>query len=204
MRILRPSSEAEMIAEFLRQEYAHPERYGSALGAAMTGVGVSSSLIADPDLSDAVANEARRRVLAAYRGYGTGGYSYLTGFPDHGVEWTWMALTSGELLESRIIHYLSRHELKASTRDLRGVSDRIRRGEIVGEFADRVLTLAGLLRNGLNPPPVILVSDDGGQTRVIVEGHTRALAWAVAPDTIAPETEVLLGTSPTIANWDEY
>jgi hypothetical protein len=53
-------------------------------------------------------------------------------------------------------------------------------------------------------PPLILVSADDGATRVVLEGHTRLTAYALAPETLPDESEVLLGLSPEIASWDEY
>jgi hypothetical protein len=193
-----------MIACFLRQEYASHDRYGATLEACLTAESVSATRITVPDLADRVGNAERRRVFARYRGYGTGRASYLTDFPDTGVSWSWMALRPDELLDSIMIRYISAHELASRTRSPRETAERIRSGELTSEFAMRVRELADRLRKGHTVPPVILVSADGGVTRVILEGHTRLLAWALAPDTIAPETEVLLGSSPNIAKWDEY
>lgn len=204
MRFLRPSHESEMVAIFLRQEFARPERYGEALGAALAIAGTTSALVSDPDLTDPAANEARLRVLAVYRGYGTGQPSYLTGFPDKGVAWGWHALTPDELLDTCLIRYLASDELAAGSRSPREVAGRIRRGDMQGEFVDRIQNLAVRLEQGTTVDPVILVSADGGHTRVVLEGNTRILAWALVPHTLPPETEVLLGTSPAIATWDEY
>jgi hypothetical protein len=193
-----------MVAEFLRQEYANRGRFGAAIDDALEAEGVTLERVTVPDLTDQVANEARRRVLARYRGYGTGRPSYLTGFPDTGVEWTWVVLTPDELLNSHLIRYLADHELAAGTRSARKAAHRIRNGDLASAFAERVCALADQLRDGKIVPPVILVSADGGQTRVILEGHTRITAWALAPETIPAETVVILGTSPDIAMWDEY
>lgn len=204
MHYLRPSSEAEMIALFLQQEYASTIRYRDSLDTCLREVGAPPTLLTEPCLDDPVEVATRREVLAHYRGYGTGQPSYLTGFPDTGVTWTWVNLHPEEVLDSNLIRYLATHELGSGTRDPREAARRIRGGELPSSFADRIRDLAQRLRSGLTVAPIILVSANGGATRVILEGHTRVLAWALEPETIAPETEVLLGTSPDIANWDEY
>ena len=204
MRHLRPSSEADMIALFLQQEYASTSRYGGLLEVCLREVGASSPLLTEPRLDNPAEVATRRRIFARYRGYGSGHPSYLTGFPDTGVTWSWVSLSPVELLDSLLIRYLADHELGAGTRNPREVACRIQRGEVSSEFADRTRDLAHRLRTGLVVDPIILVSADNGVTRVILEGHTRVLAWALAPETIPPETEVLLGTSPAIASWDEY
>jgi hypothetical protein len=208
MRYLRPSSEAEMIACFLQQEYAHPERYGIMLGAALRVEGVSPGRLTNPDVTDPCANADRRRVLARYRGYGTGQSSYLSYFPDHGVDWRWVALTPEEVLDTRYIRYEYWTDLSAGTRSPRVAAARLRAGCETADPADRTgsafFALAERLRAGLVVPPLILVSADGGETRVILEGHARVTAFALAPEMVPDEIEVILGTAPEIARWDEY
>jgi hypothetical protein len=189
-----------MIALFLQQEYANHVRYGAVIEESLAAEHATPSLITAPDLTSTTGNETRRRVFARYRGYGTGTPSYLTDFPSSGVVWNWVTLTP----DSRMIRYIATNELAANTRSLREAATRISRGELASAFADRVLSLAAQLRDGLTLPPAFLVSADGGTTRVILEGHTRLLVYALAPETIPSPIEVLLGTSPDIACWDEY
>lgn len=197
-----------MIAEFLRQEYAHHERYGAHLDDCLGQEGVAAHRITDPDLADPVATAERRRVFARYRGYGAGGQSYLTGFPDMGVTWHWVALTPDEVLDSRYIRYEYWSHLSAGTRSPRVAADRLQAGATTSDPADPTgaafFALAEKLRAGLRVPPPILVSADEGKTRVVLEGHTRITAYALAPEVIPEETHIILGTSPAIANWDEY
>jgi hypothetical protein len=193
-----------MIALFLQQEHANHVRYGSVIERCLAAEKATPSVITAPDLTSATGNETRRRVFARYRGYGTGTPSYLTDFPSTGVVWNWVTLTPDELLDSPMIRYIATQELAANTRSLRETATRISRGELNSAFADRVLSLAAQLRDGLALPPAFLVSTDGGTTRVILEGHTRLLAYALAPETIPSPIEILLGISPDIARWDEY
>jgi len=194
-----------MIAEFLRQEYARHERYGARLDECLGQEGVAVQHITHPDLADPIANADRRRVFARYRGYGAGGASYLTDFPDTGVAWSWVILSRNELLDSRYIRYTRWTKLSAGTRSPRVAADRILAGATTPDHDVEVfLTLADRLRAGLMVPPLILVSADDGATRVVLEGHTRITAYALAPEAIPAEIPVILGTSPAIANWDEY
>lgn len=205
MRYIRPSSEAEMIAEFLRQEYAHHDRYGARIDECLHLEGVAARRITDADLTDPVANAERRSVFARYRGYGAGGYSYLTDFPATGVAWNWVALTPDELLDSQYIRYTPWSNLSQGTRSPRVAAERITAGNEASDHGSRVfIDLANRLRSGLTVPPMILVSADDGETRVILEGHTRITAYALVPEAIPDEVHLILGTSPAIANWDEY
>ncbi len=194
-----------MIAEFLRQEYANHDRYGARIDECLHLEGVAARRITDADQTDPVANAERRSVFARYRGYGAGGYSYLTDFPATGVAWNWVALTPDELLDSQYIRYTPWSNLSQGTRSPRVAAERIRTGlDIPGHNFQVFLALADELRAGLVVPPLFLVSADDGETRVILEGHTRITAWALAPEAIPSEVAVILGVSPDIARWDEY
>jgi len=50
------------------------------------------------------------------------------------------------------------------------------------------------------PPPLIIV---GGQSDllVVLEGHVRLTAFALRPDALPPELDVLLGRSARIGEW---
>lgn len=203
----RESSEAEMIAEFLRQEHAARDRYGARIDACLWEEGVDATILTDLDLGDPAANAARRRVFARYRGYGTGEASYLTGFPDTGVTWAWWHLTPAELLRSRYIRYSYWTALSGGTRSPVEAARRIQAGvEVYGVSNAGFLELADRLREGLRVPPLILVTamEDNPDALVVLEGHARITAFALAPDAIPDPIDVLVGSSPAIARWDEY
>jgi hypothetical protein len=207
MIVTRESSEAEMIAEFLRQEHAARDRYGERIDACLREEGVDAAIITAADLTDPEDNAARRRVFARYRGYGTGESSYLTGFPDTGVSWAWWRLTPQELLRVRYIRYSYWMALSGGTRSPAEAARRIRDGiEVYGVSNAAFLELADRLRDGLRVPSLILVAAASGNpdALVVLEGHARITAYALAPDAIPDPIDVLVGTSPAIARWDEY
>lgn len=212
MKVIRPSNEAEMIAEFLRQEYASRDRYGARLDGCLRDEGMAARLITAPDLTLPDDNARRRRLFGRYRGYGTGEPSYLTGFPTAGVDWFWATASREEVLRVRYIGYSYWTALSAGTRSPVVAAERIRAGiEVYGVSNAGFLELAGRLREGLRVPSLILVTalatalstatDIDGL--VVLEGHTRLTAYALAPDTILDEFDVLVGVSPAIARWDE-
>lgn len=205
MIVTRASSEAEVIAEFLRQEYASRERYGARIDACLREESVPAAIIETPDLDDPAANVARRRVFARYRGYGTAEPTYLTGFPDTDVTWIWWRLTPDELLRARYIRYSYWTALSAGTRSPVEAARRIRAGvEVYGVSNAAFLALADRLREGLRVPPLILVTALDQDALVVLEGHARITAYALAPETIPDPIESLVGTSLAIARWDEY
>ena len=94
MRRLRPSSEAEMVALFLRTELT-AARFRDKLQALLERDGLPEHVITDPDLDDDAENQARLRMLTQHREYGTR-TGLFDGFPDD-VRWQWMAITPAEL-----------------------------------------------------------------------------------------------------------
>ena len=207
MRELCPASEDEMIAEFLRQEFASYERYGAIIEPCLDRVGVSPEVITHPDLANQDQNRARRDVLGCYRGYGQPGPSFFTGFPTTGVRWSWVTLDPGEVVATRFIRYWA--EIWGSSRCPRDLARRIRGGDVpdwavAQGTVERIRDLAESIAIGQPLPPLILVSADDGETRVAMEGSTRLTAYALAEDALPAEITVLLGSSPGIAGWDEY
>jgi hypothetical protein len=84
MRRLRPGSEAEMVALFLRTELP-AARSRDDLRALLEQARLSERVVTDPDLGDDAENQARLRLLTRHRGYGTR-TELFDGFPDD-VRW---------------------------------------------------------------------------------------------------------------------
>ena len=100
MRRLRPSSEAEIVALFLRTRAA---RFRDTLWALLDQTGLPERLITAPNLDDPAENQAREQLLTQHREYGTR-TGLFEGFP-HDVGWEWMAITPAELATVRYVDY---------------------------------------------------------------------------------------------------
>jgi hypothetical protein len=200
MRRLRPGSEAEMVALFLRAELPSA-RWQDDLRALLEHAGLPDSVVTAPDLGDDTGNQARLRLLTAHRGYSTR-TEIFEGFPDD-VRWQWMAITPAELAGVRYIDYDYWVELSGGTRLAVDAAARIRAG--VAPFGvpnNRVLGMAQALTDGARFPPLILVTTGlGGDGLVVLEGHARLTAFMLAHDQLPPELEVLVGSSPTMTRW---
>lgn len=73
MEISRKSSEAEMISEFLKAEYASI-RFSERLTESMRRLSIGVDLIIEANLSDETENEKRKKLLGDFRGYGEYGF----------------------------------------------------------------------------------------------------------------------------------
>ncbi len=200
MRRLRPSSEAEMVALFLRTELPS-DRWRDDLRALLARAGLPDRVVTGPDLGGDGENQARLRLLTEHRGYGTR-TDYFEGFPDD-VCWQWMAITPAELSGVRYIEYDYWNELSGGTRLAVDAAARIGAG--VAPFGvpnDRVLGMAQAVAAGAQFPPLILVTTGFvGDDVVVLEGHVRLTAFMLARDRLPPELEVLVGSSPMMARW---
>src|SRR5215475_4627904 len=196
MRWLRPSSEAEMVALFLRTELP-AGRFRDTLRALLERDGLPESVITDPDLGDDAENQARLRLLTEHREYGTR-TGLFEGFRDD-VSWQWMAITPAELATVRYIDYDYWVELSGGTRLAVDAAPRIRAGVApFGVPSDWALGMAREVARGARFPPLILVTTSPAAQVVVLEGHARLTAYMLARDRLPPEMEVLVGSSPAM------
>ena len=199
MRLLRPGSEAEMVALFLRTELASA-RFGAELGALLERAGLPERVVMSPRLDAAAGNQARLRLLTQHRGYGTRA-EIFEGFP-YDVRWQWMAITPAELAGVRFIDYDYWVELSGGTRLAVDAAPRIRAGVApFGVPSDRLLGMAKAVAAGARFPPLILVTTGPGGDLVVLEGHARLTAFMLARDHLPPELEVLTGSSAAMSHW---
>jgi hypothetical protein len=205
MRRLRSSSEAEMVALFLRTEL-EAARFQAHLQVLLERAGLPERIITDPDLDDAGENQARRQLLAQHRGDYRGGTGMFQGFPSD-TRWTWMAITPAELSRVRYIDDDYWVELSGGTRLATEAATRIRAGVApFGVPSDWALGMARALAGGARFPPLILVTarhEDEGDM-VVLEGHARLTAFMLRPDALPPELDVLVGSSPSLPGWGLY
>ena len=196
MRRLRPGSEAQMVALFLRTELP-AARHRDDLRALLKRDSLPDHVITSPDLGNDAENQARLRLLTQHREYGTR-TGLFEGFPDD-VSWQWMAITPAELATVRYIDYDYWVELSGGTRLAVDAAPRIRAGVApFGVPSDWALGMAREVARGARFPPLILVTTGPGGDLVVLEGHARLTAYMLARDRLPPEMEVLVGSSPAM------
>jgi hypothetical protein len=200
MRLLRPGSEAEMVALFLRTELAS-DRFGDQLRGLLERAGLPERVVTAPRVGDAAENRVRLWLLTEHRGYGTR-TEIFGDFPDD-VCWQWVAITPAELAGVRFIDYDYWIELSGGTRLAADAAPRVRAGVApFGVPSDRLLGMAQAVAGGARFPPLILLTTGPGGGLVVLEGHARLTAFMLAREHLPPELEVLTGSSPAMTRWD--
>ena len=197
MRRLRPSSEAEMVALFLRTELSS-DRFGTELRALLERAGLPERVITVPDLGDDAENQMRLRLLT-HRGYGTR-TDYFEGFPDD-VRWHWMAITPAELAKVRYIDYNYWNELSGGTRLAVDAAPRIRAG-VPRSGCPATGCWAWRRRSRRGPVPAADPGHNRAPRRPGGAGGPRpADRLHAQPRPLPRELEVLVGSSATMTRW---
>lgn len=179
MNILRASSEAEMIAEFLKAEY-RSERFSEQIKEAMDALSLNESIILSADLRNADENTARKKLLGEFRGYGLN-RELFERFPTE-ITWSLCNFVNGDLKNIRYIDYSYWNELSQGTRSPMMAAQTILNGiEIYEQSNEGFFKAAKFLKDGGKFLRTILLTSDF-EHFVIVEGHLRMTAYALAPE----------------------
>jgi hypothetical protein len=198
MRLLHPVSEDEVIAVFLRSEL-DSSRYGEKLRGLLARDGRELRVLRSPDPGDADTNAYRRQLLDEYRAYERREGLFL-GFPQ-AVDWYRASLRRDEVLDILFINWDWWLELSGGSRRPRTAARRIRAGEVAGVTAEEHEPLA---RACATQPELIAVTTPAHSPLVLVEGHFRLTAYALFPEYLAEELEILLGVSDEMDDWCQF
>jgi hypothetical protein len=192
VRELGAASEDDVVLAFLRAEIDSPQ-WGPHYSSVLRSLNLDrASLIDDADIEDIRACANRRTVLGRVRGYGWG-KGLFTGFPSD-VTWRRVQVEPPDF-----------HRLKTISKDeqwtrlttgTRLIQEAARNLETYPERAAGVLDTLKKIQGGLAIAELIMVEDDADDF-VLVEGHTRATAYAV----LSHPFESFVGTSPSMTNW---
>lgn len=179
MNILRASSEAEMIAEFLKAEY-RSERFSEQIKEAMDALTLNESIILSADLRNADENTARKKLLGEFRGYGLN-RELFERFPTE-ITWSLCNFVNGDLKNIRYIDYSYWNELSQGTRLPLTAAQTILNGiEIYEQSNEGFVKAAKFLKDGGKFLRTILLTSDF-EHFVIVEGNLRMTAYALVPE----------------------
>jgi hypothetical protein len=202
MRLIETIGEADMVAIFLRTEI-QSERYVRELLQLLEQDGMRRAIVDDPDTTSAADNAYRLHLLNNFRGYQLR-QGYFQEFPDQ-VVWQRVALSPDELLQAKYINWDYWVKLSGGSRLAPDAARTIRAGRRIFNVPnDGFLRMADALRDGATFPELILVRAGEGTALVVLEGHARLTAYALAPDMIPSPITVLLGTSPEMMRWGLY
>ena len=185
MRQLRPLAEDEVIAEFLRNEFHHPEFDGDRAK--------FQRLVDHPDLGSPAENALRRALLYRRRG---GLWRELPG----DTQWWEMELQPADVERIRFFPRAQWRKLSNGRFYVNEIVERIRRaGPGLDENFRRKLHAVGsdLQQKTAEPTSILLIGQDASSPLTIIEGNHRVAAALLATPGVLPEHfRVLCGFSP--------
>ncbi len=188
MRILRDASEEEMVLAFLKEEL-DSGRFREPILKALKDVGGSEELIRKGNLADEGENVLRGRVLGFFRGYPD--REIFEHYPPD-VVWKYAAFETADLDKLRYVDYSYWNELSKGTSSPVRAAETVCKGEeIYGISNQYFLEGKKMLEQGITFPPLIVLTC-GNERYLILEGHCRATAYALQPETFE-ETEAYVG-----------
>ena len=183
---LRRVSEDEVIAEFLRNEFYHPEfhRYWQRLEA----------LVLTPDVTDQWQNGVRRALLYRRRG------RMWNELPS-GTEWWQVELEPADLERVRIFPRSHWRGIASGNFALHQIAGNIRAqaaNGINGDFLSKVRSLSTQLRHEEPPANAILMIgiDETSPLTVIEGNHRMVAAMLLSSDTVCKRFRFFCGFSP--------
>lgn len=198
---LGPATENGMVLAFLRAEVDSP-RFGAIYRQHLDRVnalGITRErLIENADLNSSQDNTLRIEFLKAVRGYRANNFLFRF-FPDDA---TWR-LVGVEPADWISVRYGNHPTWTALSRGTRVVTDGARNIDsiIVQDANDNIRALAIELGKGKRYPELIGVDDDDNGI-ILIEGHSRATAYALAR--LQETVPCIVGSSTHMKDWVFY
>lgn len=185
MKRLRRITEAEVIAEFLRNEFYQEEFHHDRQQ--------FEHLVLEADIANEEENMLRRALLFRRRGH-----MWRELPPD--TQWWEMQLDAEDLCKLRVFPRAHWRRVANGSFALADIVDRIRTRKFsgkVGDFISKIHSLSYQLRNATDTSSVILIGEDENASITIIEGnHRLTAAMLSAPETLHTRFRVLFGMSP--------
>lgn len=188
MKRLRRVTEAEVIAEFLKNEFYQEEFHRDRQQ--------FEHLVLDADVTREDENTLRRALLFRRRGH-----MWRELPPD--TQWFEMRLDPEDLCKLRVFPRAQWRKIADGSFALEDIVERIRTRKFSGkvhDFISKVQSLSYMLRFGHDTSSVILIGESIDEPMTIIEGnHRLTAAMLAAPETLHTRFRVFLGVSPNMS-----
>lgn len=189
-----------MIAEFLKAEL-HSSRFREGSLKALSILGFGEELLENPDIEDPDQNKKRERVLGLCRGWPN--KELFTKFPED-TRWFRVNISQEELGESYRLK--SSSTMSDQERLISETSNKLKSGtevkninpKLIGEIQAKILANQEL-------PPIILVAQDLNGKFVLIEGHSRSVAYCSVDKKYSYKAiPAIIGISKSMDDWDYF
>jgi hypothetical protein len=201
MRIIKPITEPEVVAEFLRAEYFSP-RFSDPIRSYLYSEGLSDQIILEPNLEIESQNNHRAKILNAARGYlDRKPGNVFHRFPDE-VQWSWAQVSAEELSELYMPNHPAWMQITDNTRLLSVGAEYLMSSDPMGNPARFVRDFMSTFDSSAAYPPIIVVGRQIGSRLVVLEGSVRAISYWLLKDKIN-QVDLVIGLSPRMDEYDD-
>jgi O-antigen/teichoic acid export membrane protein len=184
-RLLKRVSEADVVAEFLKSEFYHPE-YEHDRTRWM-------HLVFEADTTNHVENGIRKALLFRRRA------TMWREFPED-TQWWEIELPVEELPRIRVFPRAQWRKIASDSYELSHVAEQLRAGQYsnrVSAYVQKVFSLRDYLRRQDHCSSILLIGIDQAHPLTIVEGnHRMTAAMLVSPDVARRQFRFICGFSP--------
>ncbi|MGA2988914.1 MAG: hypothetical protein ABSD88_00465 [Candidatus Korobacteraceae bacterium] len=164
MQKVQPVTEAEVIAEYLKNEFYQPEFHKDRE--------TFEDLVLNPDLNDSKQNALRHMLLLRRR------QDVWHDLPRD-TQWWEVRVESADLDLIRVASRPEWTRLANGSMLIKDVAERIRSGRFDGNSIRKVQDMAYCLRQSVHRSSVVLIGVDEGKPLTILEGNHKLLATVV-------------------------
>ncbi len=176
MKIIRDSSEEEMILEFLKGEL-NSKRFNEDLKKVLENLNIDDNLIINGDISNEFENKKRLEIMNLFRGYPN--RELFNNFPIINT-WKYVKLSSFDIHNVFYINYDYWNELSNNTSSPLEAVKNIKKGVIIYDVSnDPILEGVKYLDNNKFPPVILITCNS--EKYLIIEGHSRMTIYAFNP-----------------------
>jgi len=176
MKIIRDTSEAEMILEFLKGEICS-SRFCNDLTKVLEQLGFNKEIIINGNISNQEENIKRLKIMNLFRGYPD--KELFKNFPKIDC-WFFVELSSEDIKNIYYIDYDYWNELSNNTSSPLEAVKNIKDGkEIFGVSNQPFIDGIKCLENGKFPPVILITCNN--ERYLIIEGHSRMTIYGFDP-----------------------
>jgi hypothetical protein len=202
MKIVKPISQDEMVAAFLKSEL-RSSRFKQQIIQILKRDKVSKRIISTPNLESEQENKYRKEVLAEYRGYGKN-IRLFSEFPKD-ITWNRVRIKKSDFKRIKYILGVGWNELSNYTRSPKIGAKQVKKNiSVPGIDSSIFWSIVKDIEKGAKIPEMILVSKDPSNELILLEGHSRITAYMLSPQHLPDELEVIVGFSENIHKWKGY
>ena len=187
----------EMIGQFLKAEL-HSSRFREGSLRALTTLDFDESLLERTDYDNIKHNQQRLKVFSLTRGW-PDKFLFLS-FPADTV-WYAMTLSTNEL--KKVMRLKSSDSMTPSERSLENTANKVLKHKKIKNIDNTlILAISKSINNLVEQPPIIMVAEDFAGKKVLIEGHSRSVAYCISRDIKA--IPAIIGISNSMSKWEFF